>query len=248
MMKLEVNPAYVFSKIDQHAGVASDPNATVLPNGSTIYIYPHDRSDSWAFRVQVSPDQAVLGFPKFFQIGIGFEKEEDGNTNLPSSCTVNEIFEHIKHNKNGAPDADCLKAIRMVKVAASKWESFEQKQKDEKTLRMFPELRGPNGGIMTYTQFRKACKVAQQAYTGDYNVVFGQSQKRCFLFSLDNRKGVKGAMVNLYRFLKEIANGGDVHNYQYFGIEGANFAHSGSTPNKWTSSLLGIHNFVVLGK
>lgn len=73
----------------------------------------------WIYRVVLSPDQAVIGFPKFSTIGIGFQKEEDWNTNLPYSCDASEIFEHIRHNKydKNISDEECIKAIQMIKDA-----------------------------------------------------------------------------------------------------------------------------------
>ena len=143
----------------------------------------------------------------------------------------------------------CLKAIRMVKVAASKWMAFEQQKKDEKTMAMFPEMRGANGKMLSLSQFRKACYIKQQAYAGDYNVVFGwndQKQEWKYFFNLSSRKGLREAVQNLYWFLQGVGNGSDVYQYQYYGIGGANFAYNSPTlPNKWTSGLLHVHNFIV---
>lgn len=77
----------------------------------------------WMFRVQVGEGQAIVGFPKFTTIGIGFAKEEDWNTNLPYKCETLEIWDHIKHNKGNPSikDEDCIAAIRMVQEAATKY-------------------------------------------------------------------------------------------------------------------------------
>lgn len=75
----------------------------------------------WAYRVKLSNRQSVIGFPKFGTIGIGFAVEdEDWNTNLPYWCSVEEIFNHISHNKGSdeIPDSDCREAIRMIIRAA----------------------------------------------------------------------------------------------------------------------------------
>jgi hypothetical protein len=52
-------------------------------------------------------------FPKFATIGIGFQHEEDWNTNLPYTTPADEIFKHISHNKgdDAIKDSDCLLAI-----------------------------------------------------------------------------------------------------------------------------------------
>lgn len=75
--------------------------------------------DYWAFRVRLSEKQAIVGFPKFSTVGIGFAQEEDWNTNFPYTCDAEEIYQHIEHNK--ADDAisreDCLTAIRMIQDA-----------------------------------------------------------------------------------------------------------------------------------
>ena len=74
--------------------------------------------------MKLSDEQAIVGFPKFGMIGIGFAQEEDWNTNLPSSLDAQEIFDHISHNK-GDPDIadeDCVQAIRMIQAAVPKEE------------------------------------------------------------------------------------------------------------------------------
>jgi hypothetical protein len=80
-------------------------------------ITPPLNEDFWLFRVAVSEDQAIVGFPKFMQIGIGFQKEAaDWNTNLPSTCDAKMIYEHIEVNKGQEPKRqDCIKAIEMIK-------------------------------------------------------------------------------------------------------------------------------------
>lgn len=251
-MKLEVNTKFVEHGMDVLEGTET-PHGVFRFGQGTIMVTPNIDKDFWQFRVQLGHGQAIVGFPKFGMIGVGFAKETNWNTNLPSNVPTERIFNHIKENKgnDAISDDDCLKAIRMVKVATTKWQAFETKKKNEKVMAMFPELRGPKG-IMTYSQFRKACRVAQQAYAGDYNVVFGEKndgKQVTFRYSFtlhNNGKGLKSAMQQLYWFLLNVGNGGDVHQYQYFGIDGANFAYnSGTVPNKWTSGLLHVHNFIV---
>lgn len=83
-------------------------------------ITPRIDEDYWAYRVKVSDTQAVVGFPKFTTIGIGFAVEEDWNTNLPYTCSAEEIYAHIEHNKGDdtIPAERCVEAIRMVQEAA----------------------------------------------------------------------------------------------------------------------------------
>jgi hypothetical protein len=84
-----------------------------------IAITPKISEDYWAYRVVLSEKQAILGFPKFSTIGIGFAEEKDWNSNLPYECNTEHIFRHIQHNKGDASisDDDVLEAIRLVQEA-----------------------------------------------------------------------------------------------------------------------------------
>lgn len=87
--------------------------------GNLIFA-PPVTEDYWAYRVVVGEHQAIVGFPKFMTIGIGFAVEEDWNTNLPYICDTDEIWSHIAHNKGdeAIPDGWCIEAIRLVQQAA----------------------------------------------------------------------------------------------------------------------------------
>jgi len=87
-----------------------------------ISLTPFVDEDYWTYRVQLSEKQAILGFPKFSTIGIGFAVEEDWNTNLPYTCGTEEIYEHIAHNKGDEAISreDCITAISMIQAAAKK--------------------------------------------------------------------------------------------------------------------------------
>jgi len=89
------------------------------PIGGVVMITPSIDETYWSYRVKLYKDQAILGFPKFGQIGVGFAKEEDWNTNLPTHCSAKIIFNHIKHNKlyDEISDNDCIKAIEMIRKA-----------------------------------------------------------------------------------------------------------------------------------
>lgn len=68
----------------------------------------------------VSEGQAILGFPKFTTVGIGFAVEgDDWNVNLPYTVCAECIYAHIKRNKGDdtIPDDLVLEAIRMVQAA-----------------------------------------------------------------------------------------------------------------------------------
>ena len=106
-------------KVEAREGVVLRNDDIVLP-GVTIIMTPPLNEDFWLLRVPVSDKQAVVAFPKFGMIGIGFQKEEDDwNTNLPSSCAATKIFDHIRCNKgdDSIPDARCVKAIKLLKQA-----------------------------------------------------------------------------------------------------------------------------------
>lgn len=81
-----------------------------------VMITPEINEDFWILRVKLHKDQSIVGFPKFGTIGIGFAQEIDWNTNLPYTCTTQEIFNHIKRNKiyPEISDSDCVKAISMI--------------------------------------------------------------------------------------------------------------------------------------
>lgn len=98
----------------------NDTSRPLEPVG--ILVTPPIDENFWLFRVPVSDNQAIVGFPKFLTIGIGFQHETDWNANLPYRCPAEEIFNHIKHNKGdrSIPDARCLQAIRMIQAAARK--------------------------------------------------------------------------------------------------------------------------------
>ena len=94
---------------------AEDKGEVRTPLG-TLYI---GGTNDWAYRVVLSEKQAIIGFPKFSTIGIGFAEEENWNTNLPFSCDTKEIFDHIAQNKgdDNISDEDCITAIGMIQQA-----------------------------------------------------------------------------------------------------------------------------------
>lgn len=98
----------------------SQENETPVLGGGMVMMTPSVDEDYWAYRVRLSGSQAILGFPKFVTIGIGFAAEEDWNTNLPYACETEEIFQHIKHNKgdDDIADDDVRAAIALVQEAA----------------------------------------------------------------------------------------------------------------------------------
>jgi hypothetical protein len=80
----------------------------------------------WSYRVRLTARQAVIAFPKFGTVGIGFAVEdEDWNTNLPYTCDAEQIYEHIAENKSddSIDGEDCVRAIEMIRTAiyATSW-------------------------------------------------------------------------------------------------------------------------------
>lgn len=88
--------------------------------GGRIMFTPPIDENYWSYRVIVGEHQAVVGFPKFSTIGIGFAVEDDWNTNLPYTYDTLGLWEHIRHNKGdeSVPDAWCIQAIRLIQHAA----------------------------------------------------------------------------------------------------------------------------------
>lgn len=92
-------------------------NKTLVAGG--MMMTPPISDEYWAYRVRVGDGQAIVAFPKFMTIGVGFAIEEDWNTNLPWTCGAQEIFNHISHNKGDESITDevCIKAIEMIQAA-----------------------------------------------------------------------------------------------------------------------------------
>lgn len=180
--------------------------------GVTAIITPPLDEDYWQFRVKVNDEQAIVGFPKFFTIGIGFAKEDNWNTNLPYSYSTKVIWEHIKQNKYYAsiPDKRCIEAIKIVQKAAA---DFFQAEKEAEELIIFqnePQLRDEaTGKFLTVKEFKKRCKILKRSYLDTFtNKAFGTETKKrefCMLFGkLPNGKGYKYKYV-FYQFNLESA-------------------------------------------
>jgi hypothetical protein len=105
---------------DNRLVLETKAQANETPEIGPVMITPPIDEDYWSYRVKLSESQAIVGFPKFSTIGIGFAQEEDWNTNLPYTCGTEEIYDHIAHNKGdeSITREDCITAIRMVQDAA----------------------------------------------------------------------------------------------------------------------------------
>lgn len=102
-----------------HLERRNQPDETLV--AGPVAITPKIDEDYWEYRVKVSDTQAVVGFPKFGTIGIGFAVEGyDWNVNLPYTCGTDQIYDHIKKNQGdeAITSEDCVEAIRLVQEAA----------------------------------------------------------------------------------------------------------------------------------
>ena len=92
-------------------------NEPIQLGDTLIMITPPIDGDYWAIRVRMSDAQSIVAFPKFGTYGLGFQHEDDWNTNLPYTCGTEKIFNHIDHNKGDAniADSDWLLAIKMIR-------------------------------------------------------------------------------------------------------------------------------------
>lgn len=96
-----------------------DASSGIVGDGA-VMLTPAVGEDYWSYRVIVGEHQAVVGFPKFGLIGVGFAVEsDDWNTNLPHGTPPEELFKHIECNKgdDAIPDALCIEAIRLIDEA-----------------------------------------------------------------------------------------------------------------------------------
>jgi len=99
-----------------------DNTAVAQIGDAAAMVTPYVEEDYWAYRVQVSDTQAVVGFPKFTTVGIGFQVEEDWNTNLPYTVDAEKICDHIWHNRGDSIPKkrreDVVNAIRLIQSQA----------------------------------------------------------------------------------------------------------------------------------
>jgi hypothetical protein len=108
-------------KLEKKAQPDLSPHIAINKKSIAV-MTPPIKKEYWSYRVPLSEKQAVVAFPKFGTIGIGFQQEEDWNTNLPHCCSAKDIFDHIAHNKadETISDNDCIKAIEMIQEEINK--------------------------------------------------------------------------------------------------------------------------------
>lgn len=105
-------------KLEINENALPDQKPVDLEGGKQVLVCPPLDEDYWLYRVPVTEDQALVAFPKFGTIGIGFQKEEvDWNLNLPAVEDAAVIYGHIISNKGPKPcRADCINAIKMLQA------------------------------------------------------------------------------------------------------------------------------------
>ena len=96
-----------------------------IGGNAVVMITPDINENYWLLRVKLNKKgQAIVGFPKFTTIGIGFSQETNWNTNLPYPMSTEDIYNHIRENKGSKSikKADCIAAIKMIQefVTANK--------------------------------------------------------------------------------------------------------------------------------
>lgn len=191
--------------------IDGDKNLVQIGN-VTAMVTPPINEDYWQFRVKVSDEQAIIGFPKFHTIAIGFALEDDWNTNLPYNSHTKSIFEWIKKNKYYAsiPDKTCLEAIKMVQKAATDLFDAEREAEELIIFQNEPQLKSEETGqFLTVKEFKKNCKIIQRSYMDTFTNKFSETETKkrefCMLFgSVPNKKGFKYKYV-FYHFTREHA-------------------------------------------
>lgn len=84
----------------------------------TLLMTPLLEEKNYLYKIKTSARQSIVAFYKFGTIGIGFDKEKDWNCNLPYTCSAEEIYKHIEHNKHpSAKKEDVVKAIERIQEA-----------------------------------------------------------------------------------------------------------------------------------
>jgi hypothetical protein len=108
--------------------------------GDLFLICPDVGPEYWVFRVKLVKDQAIVAFPKFGLLGIGFAEEgENWNCNLPIDCRHTdedfaEIWHHIKRNKK-YPSITKKMVIEALKLIRKAYDRFGAPRSNEERFR-----------------------------------------------------------------------------------------------------------------
>lgn len=96
---------------------ANDTIVDPVTHAPVAMVTPPINEDYWLLRVPLTVKQAIVGFPKFGTIGIGYQVEaKDWNTNLPWSSNSGDIAHHIRRNKGSRAiaNATVVEAICLI--------------------------------------------------------------------------------------------------------------------------------------
>jgi hypothetical protein len=111
------------------------PSKDVIKVGGAVIMFtPAISEDYWIMRIKLYRNQALVAFPKFGLIGVGFANESDWNTNLPYQVSAEKLYQHIERNKKyeALTKERCIQAIKMLQFACANYE----KEQKEKTIKL----------------------------------------------------------------------------------------------------------------
>ena len=134
---------------------------TFRVGGVVVMMTPAINEDYWIMRVKVFRNQAIVAFPKFGLIGVGFAQESDWNTNLPYQTPAERLYQHIEVNKKykTLTKERCIEAIKMLQCACANYE----KEQKEKTINLnMKEVDNIIMGAISMTGLRR---VRQMRYS-----------------------------------------------------------------------------------
>jgi hypothetical protein len=94
-----------------------DTGVIPVSDSVAISITPAIDESYWNYRVRLTEEQAVVGFPKHGTVGIRFAREENWNTNLPYTEDAQTIADHIICNRGDRSITDelVLDAIKLLR-------------------------------------------------------------------------------------------------------------------------------------
>ncbi|MHA1169842.1 MAG: hypothetical protein ACTSRU_18595 [Candidatus Hodarchaeales archaeon] len=101
---------------------------TFQVGNTTIMMTPPLDEDYWVFRIVLHKEQALVAFPKFGTLGIGFAEEEDWNTNFPYTSDAKDTAKHIWKNRK-YPEITkkiLIEAIEVLRKASVYYKTHEE--------------------------------------------------------------------------------------------------------------------------
>jgi hypothetical protein len=199
--------------------------------------------DYWQFRVRVHEDQEIVGFPKFYQVGIGFAKEDDWNRNLPSGYSTQKIWNWIKHNKryDSIPDKRCIEAIKLIQKAAQELQQAEREADDMIIMSNEPKFQNETtGNALSLKEFVSRCHIKKEGRMETFTntTTKDETKKRlyCLLFGFDQKKNSYKYRMSGYFF-----NGKHATSTFYRTVRLYNLNGSKQTGDRWIDFKVDIH-------